>query len=262
VSLSARDRKLVLVVAPVALVAAFWFLLLGPMLGTAGAVRDEVDTKQAARDAAVARVAELERARASYAADYETVVRLGKAIPTGTDMPSLLLQVDDAARGTRIDFRTITPGERAAAPADAAAPGAAATTPPASSGQGVDPADTQTSRDARATPAPAAGATGLETVPVELALTGGFFDLAAFLHRQKRFVRVAGGQVVVEGRLMTVDSFSLTPVEGSGRLSVDMSATVYLSPRAALPGPGSPGTAATPAPAVGASASAGGPPAR
>ena len=254
-SLSQRDRKLLLAVVPVVLLAAFWFLLLGPMRGDAAAVKAEVSAGQGERDAAVARVATLERARDSYAADYEAVVRLGKAIPTATDMPSLLLQVDDAARGTGIDFRTITPGQRAAADAAAAAPAA----PPA---EGVDPADTQTSRDAREAAAPAAAAPVLEKVPLELALSGGFFGLADFLHRQKRFVRVEDGKVLVEGRLMTVDAFTLSTAEGSRRLTVGMSATVYLSPRTALPGPGAPGTAAAPAPATSnaPTASAGAPP--
>ena len=55
-----------------------------------------------------------------YAKDYATVVRLGKAIPSTLDMPSLLVQLESAAKGTGIDFDSITVGERTTAAAPAA----------------------------------------------------------------------------------------------------------------------------------------------
>jgi type IV pilus assembly protein PilO len=215
--------------------AAYWLLLLGPLRAEAGQVEEQVTQQTQARDAAVARVAELERARSTYAADYETVVRLGKAIPTTVDMPSLLVQVEDAARAAGIELTGVTPGERAAAVGES----------------GVTAADTQTTRDARAPEAAAAPASGLDTVPLQFTLSGDFFALADFLHRQKRFVRVAGDRVEVSGRLMTVDSFHLAVAEGARELTVDMAATVYLSPKGA-PGAsaGAPAAPAASAPAT------------
>jgi hypothetical protein len=210
-------------------------------------------------------VGELTRAKNGYAADYETVVRLGKAIPPTVDMPSLLLQIDGAARGTRISFTQVTPGERAPAAPDgaaSAAPGAPpAPPPPGGSGgapqSGVTPADAQTSQDARGATGGAPATSTLDAVPLELAFSGDFFAVADFLHRQKRFVRVVGDRVLVRGRLMTVDSFHLAAAaQGSRRLSAEMSATVYLSPRTALPGPGAPASApAASAPAAAAAGS-------
>jgi hypothetical protein len=242
-SLSSRDRVLLAVVAPVALLAAYWLLLLGPLRAEAGELEGQVAQQSQARDAALARVAQLERARSTYAADYETVVRLGKAIPTSVDMPSLLLQVEDAARGTGVELSRVTPGERAAA----------------AGASGVATADTQTTRDARA---PARAATpGLDTVPLQLTLSGDFFGLADFLHRQKRFVRVAGERVEVKGRLMTIDSFHFAAADGGRELTAEVSATVYLSPKAgSAPRAAAAAPAAAAPPPAGAQAAAPSPP--
>ena len=111
---------------------------------------------------------------------------------------------------------------------------------------GVDPADTQTSTSSDSglpvgggTTAPGApggpstGVGGLETVPLEMEFVGNFFNLADFFHRVKRFVRVANQNVVVSGRLVTVEDvrWSSDP-EIFPRVRAEISATVYLSPKA------------------------------
>jgi len=74
---------------------------------------------------------------------------------------------------------------------------------------------------------------GLETVPLDLELTGNFFNLANLFHRLKRFVRVANDRVVVGGRLITIDSlkFASDP-QLFPKLKAEITATVYLSPKA------------------------------
>jgi type IV pilus assembly protein PilO len=111
---------------------------------------------------------------------------------------------------------------------------------------GVAPGDTQTSTSAREGGLPvgggaAAGGTaeqgaapaGLETVSLDLEFVGDFFRLADFFHSVKRFVRVANADVVVNGRLITIDSVRYTsdPLLFP-RLKAELTATVYLSPLA------------------------------
>ena len=110
------------------------------------------------------------------------------------------------------------------------------TPPPATSDQrsaaaeqsGVDAADAQTSTPSgqglpigavrRGAPgAAAASPTGLETVPLELEFVGDFFNLADFFHDVKRFVRVAGSNVIVGGRLITIESVSYSSDRRSSR---------------------------------------------
>ena len=74
---------------------------------------------------------------------------------------------------------------------------------------------------------------GLETVPLELEFVGDFFDLADFFHDVKRFVRVANQNVLVGGRLITVEGVQwASDAELFPQLKATIKATVYLAPKA------------------------------
>jgi hypothetical protein len=141
VSVTDRDRKIMLVLIPVVILAAFWFLLLSPKREEAASAGQELAVQEQRRDDAQSRAASLTGARTSFAADYAQLVRIGKAVPTVVDMPTVLVQLEDAARGTDIDFTRITAEEReeavvpvpAATDADPVDPGGE----PAQSGPGA-----------------------------------------------------------------------------------------------------------------------------
>jgi Tfp pilus assembly protein PilO len=281
--MSSRDRKLLMILAPIILIVAYWFLLLSPKREEAASAKKDMATQQERLTSARAIASQADGAKTNFAADYGEIVRLGKAIPTRVDMPSLLVQLDRAADGTDITFTKITQGERVAAPVAAVA----AVTPPAADGSTPPPATGTTPPPVAAGGAPAAsapgtatesannaaatssqanaaaqqsgvdpttstssggglpvggGATapdgtapvtsgGLETVPLELEFVGNFFRLADFFHDIKRFVHVANNNVVVNGRLVTIDgvSFSSEPTIFP-RIKAELKATVYLSP--------------------------------
>jgi Tfp pilus assembly protein PilO len=304
-TLSARDRKILLAIVPVVVLVAYWFLLFSPKREEAATAKVELAEQTERRDAARATMSAARATKTDFAADYGEIVRLGKAIPARVDMPSLLVQLDRAAAGTGIRFTRIATGERevaATTPAPTTTPPPAGTTPTAAGGEaaqsapggaaesandaaatsdqrnaaaeqsGVNPADAQTSTTSgqgglpvgggTATGDPAAAgaaATGLETVPLELEFEGDFFRLADFFHDVKRFVHVVNTDVVVNGRLVTVDSLDLTsdPVLFP-RIKASLTATIYLSPKAqgatagATPqGPATTTPAAAPAPSDG-----------
>jgi hypothetical protein len=128
VSLTARDRKIVIAIVPLLLIVAYWFLLLSPKRKEATKLSGQVSKAQRARDKSVAAASSLEQAKAQFAAQYAQMVRLGKAVPTQVDMPSLLVQLDAAARGTGIDFGDIKVGARVpAAPVTSSTSGASGT---------------------------------------------------------------------------------------------------------------------------------------
>jgi hypothetical protein len=258
-SLTDRDRKIVFALIPIVLILAYWFLLLAPKREEASKIKANLAQAQGLRDTAQQKASQLAGAKRSFAADYATVIRLGKSIPTSVDMPSLLVQLDRAARGTGIKFTNIKAGTRLAsptAPAAAATPPGGATGPtapgaaPAQSGpgksaqtassaiataNGSNAASGGAAAPAGATGAPAApgtGAPGLETVPLDFEFRGSFFHLADFFHRMKRFVRVANNRIVVRGRLLTIDSFSFDSSEAFPMIKAQVSATVYLAPKA------------------------------
>jgi Tfp pilus assembly protein PilO len=277
VSLSARDKKILIVLIPVVVLAAYWFLLLSPKREEASTAATALTEQRERLDAARTASKAAEGAQQNFEVSYAQVVRLGKAIPSSVDMPSLLVQLDAAAAGTGIHFTNITAGERvtAATPAPAPSTGSGSESRPVEAGGetahsapggAVESAnDAQQTADARtsaaeetdvdpqtsasagdgglpvgggAAPAgsPAAGRAapaGLETVPLELEFEGNFFNLADFFHRVKRFVRVANRDVLVSGRLLTVEGVSwASDAESFPRLTATVNATIYLSPQA------------------------------
>jgi Tfp pilus assembly protein PilO len=313
VSLTTRDRKILIGVIPILVIAAYWFLVLSPKREEAATASAELTVQQDRLAAAQSLSQAAEGAKRDFEVSYAQVVRLGKAIPSSVDMPSLLVQLDAAAAGTGIHFTKISTGDRVPAPV------AAPATPPAESGSesapaadaggtpaqtapgaaaesannaqqtanadsaaaeqsGVAPADTQTSTSADSglpvgggaaatgDPAAAGAAPGLETVPLELEFVGNFFNLADFFHRVKRFVRVANRDVLVSGRLLTVEGVRwASDSEIFPRIRAEVTATIYLSPKAqgvtagATPTGPAPTTAATAAPAGSAPAPAAAP---
>ena len=268
-TLTDRDRKIVMFIVPVVLIVAYWFMVLSPKREEAAKLGADLAQAETARDEAVARVQGVSSARGQFAADFAEVLRVGKAIPTTVDMPALLVQLDKAAGGTGIGFQSIKAGQRteaqppppAPAPAEGSQPtdagGAPAQTP---AGQAAEAANesAETSDDANAAagadPATAgttgAATPGLDTVPLDFTFEGDFFELAEFFHRLKRFVHVRGDRIVVGGRLMTIDSFTLSMGETFPSLTAEMTATVYLSPMSegatAGASPQGPGTAPAP----------------
>jgi Tfp pilus assembly protein PilO len=257
-SLTDRDKKIVMFLIPIAVLLGYWFLVLSPQRAEVTKLDTSLSKVEGERDDAVANATQLEASRANYAKDYSTVVRLGKAIPSALDMPSLLVQLESASKGAKIDFDSITVGERVAAAADAPGAGATDTTTsqpasaaggePAQTGAGKatekaneasdtsDKANQAAGADAGTTGsgADAAGATsgvaGLDTVPLTFKFTGSYFDLADFFHRVKRFVRVANEDIRVRGRLMTIDSMNFSS-EKPPTVVATVTASIYLAPK-------------------------------
>jgi Tfp pilus assembly protein PilO len=134
-SLTDRDRKIVLVIVPLVLLGAFWFLLFSPKRDEAAKAGERLAKAEAQRDKAQSTLAGLKQSRATFGRDYSELVRIGKAIPNKLDMAGLVVQLEAAASGTQIDFTSIATTE-AAAGGSAPAPSGSA---PAPSGGGAQP---------------------------------------------------------------------------------------------------------------------------
>jgi hypothetical protein len=276
VTLTDRDRKILLGVLPLVVLIAYWFLLLSPKRQEASKAGEDLVQQEQRLDSARQQASASRGAQTDFAADYSDIVRLGKAIPASVDMPSLLVQLDRAAAGTGIRFTKIATGDASASasttPPTSSASGSTGTTPADAGGQpaqsqpgaaaesaynaqqtadqrsgaaeqsGVSPTDAQTSTSAGSGALPVGGgaATGgagapqsLETVPLEMEFVGDFFNLADFFHRVKRFVQVANQDVLVSGRLVTIEGVRYaSDTEIFPLVRAELRATVYLSPKA------------------------------
>ena len=92
-SMSDRDRKLLLALVPIVVIVAYWFLLLAPKREEASTAAASLAKQEERRDAAKAELATASGAKTDFRSDYTQIVRLGKAIPSDVDMPSLLVQL-------------------------------------------------------------------------------------------------------------------------------------------------------------------------
>jgi hypothetical protein len=91
------------------------------------------------------------------------------------------------------------------------------------------------------------GPAGLGVMPYTLTFTGDFFELADFIKGLDSQVKTSGEKVTVDGRLLTIDGFSLEadPKQGFPTLQATFAVTTYLTP----PGEGVTGGAGPGSPA-------------
>jgi Tfp pilus assembly protein PilO len=123
--MKSSDRTLVIILPLIALVVAYWMLVLSPKRQEATKIEEDVaaleaEVAQAEQTADVA-----EEARANFDEDYQKVVTLGKAVPEDDDTASLISQISGVAEDARVDFRSLLLAdgdEEAAPPPEAPAP--------------------------------------------------------------------------------------------------------------------------------------------
>jgi hypothetical protein len=269
--MTTRDRLVIVGVLLAAALAGFWFLGLAPKRKAAADLQAQIATQTQQLTTAQAQAASARQAKARYNGDYAAVAKLGKAVPKSDALPSLVYQLQSVAHSARIDFTSLkisggggqgpTPAA-AAAPAASTAAGGANPSASASGGSSASPAASAPATPAPATQAAAAtlppgatvGAAGFPTMPFSFVFSGTFFDMERFFGDVQRFVRVNGKQVDADGRLLSVDGFSL--VAGPGgfpNVKANVVATAYLR----TPADDSTSTAGTGAAATAAAGSTG-----
>lgn len=233
--MTGRDRIALFVVVSVVSVVAFWFLALAPKRKEAAALGVQVTEQQQRLATAQSSLAASEAARSSYAANYTTVARLGKAVPADDDIPSLVYQLDRAANGVGVNFQVIklTGGVSGGAPA----PAPAAPAPPASGGSGAQPASTTTpaaptqAATAALPPGAVVGPAGIATMPLEFTFDGSFPQLSNYFGRLEAFIRARSNGVDARGRLLTINAIGLEfGSKGYPHLKATVNATAYLLP--------------------------------
>jgi Tfp pilus assembly protein PilO len=246
--MTTRDRLVIVGVLLMAALAGFWFLGLAPKRKEAADLQAQIATQTEQLTSAQARAAEARQAKARYNDDYAAVAKLGKAVPKSDALPSLVYQLQSVAHSARIDFTSLkisggggqgpTPAA-AAAPAGAGGANASGSSSGSSSsgGSSSTPSAPATTPPAPATQAAAAtlppgatvGSAGFPTMPFSFVFSGTFFDMERFFGDVQSFVRINGKEVVANGRLLSVDGFSL--VAGPGgfpNVKANVVATAYL----------------------------------
>lgn len=203
--MTTRDRIVIVVLAALAVLAAAWLLAVAPEREKASKLGAEVSAAQAQLVSAEGQVTSARTAQAGYATAYASLVKLGKAVPTSQEVPSLIYQLVQASNQKRVEFSSITSGG-------------------SSSGS--------------ASPAEASASAGFTQMPFTFIFHGSFFDLEHLFRQLTDFATLSGsGSIQVSGRLLTVESVQLTPGGSSGsekggseQLTGTITATAYVLP--------------------------------
>jgi Tfp pilus assembly protein PilO len=222
--MNSTNRLIVAMLALAVLAGVLWTQLLSPKREEAKELETKVGQVRASLQQHEAEVVEAEAARAEFPAQYRRLVVLGKAVPGDDDVASLLVQlnrISDSAGAKFKEFQLNASGgeETVAAPPAGSAEAPASPTEVAASlmplGAAIGPA-------------------GLAVMPYEVSFDGDFFEIANFIKGLDKLVntRDRGEQVVVDGRLLTVDGFALEadPEVGFPKLKATFSLTSYLTP--------------------------------
>jgi Tfp pilus assembly protein PilO len=245
-------QTIVAMLVVAALAIAFWVLLLSPKREEAAKLGEQIELVESSLAQHQAEIDTAEEARKQFPVDYQKLVVLGKAVPAGDETASLLVQVSGIAKHADVQFQDISlSAEGGSGEESAPAPSAA--------GAAVSP----TEAAASLLPLGAAiGPAGLAAMPYTLSFEGSFFQIADFIKGLDAMVKTNNEEVTVDGRLVTVDSFTLSGGEGeagspagSDTLSASFNVTTYLTPpgegMTAGAAPGSPAElSATPAAAT------------
>jgi Tfp pilus assembly protein PilO len=230
-------RLIVAMVAVAALAVGFWILLVAPKRQEASDLGTTVSHLKASLASERQQVSEALAARRGFPEDYQQLVVLGKAVPGDDETASLLVSLEHIAAKAHVSFREIsleTSGSEGSETTEAV-PAAPVETPPSSS-------STPASVPVPAAPTEVAAATlplgasvgpaGLDVMPYKLRFIGDFSHVADFIQGLDSLVKTHNAKVAVDGRLITVDGFSLSSVDIAPFpvLEANFAVTTYLTP--------------------------------
>ena len=206
-----RSTKLLIpAVAALAAVAAFWFMVISPKREEIAKLDRDIAAETSAAAQAEQQAASYEKAKANYRQNYAMIARLGKAVPADDDVRSLLIQLDAAAKRSKVAFRSISVAASGGAEAPATGKSEAGLAPP----PGTVPV----------------GTAGFSAMPFTFAFSGSFFRLSDFFRRLDDFVTVQNDNIDVTGRLLLLGSIAVTPEGTDGKLQAQVGAASYLVP--------------------------------
>lgn len=238
--MNSTNKAVAAVLALAVLAGAFWMMVLSPKREETRKLGKEVERLEASLAQHKAEVAEAEAARKDFPEEYQRLVVVGKAVPGDDDVASLLVQLNRIGERAGGSFRNIALSSGSGGGGEASSP------PPASSaGEPASPTEVTASLlPIGATIGPA----GLAVMPYEVTFDGDFFKIADFIEGLDKLVKTKESEVVVDGRLVTIDSFTLEAdgEKGFPALQASFSLTTYLTPPSAGGTETTPGAPAPP----------------
>jgi hypothetical protein len=220
------NRVILGIVLVIGLGVAFWMLALGPKLDESSKLGTQIEEADASLAAHRAEVAQAVEAREQFPVDYQQLIVLGKAVPGDDDTASLFVQLNKISEGAGVRFQDL----------QLSSTGGSELTPTESTPAATAPGSQPVSATEVAASTMPLGATigpaGLAVMPYSLAFEGDFFRIADFIGGLDAMVKTQNEKVAVDGRLITIDGFALSPdpTEPFPALKGTFLVTTYLTP--------------------------------
>lgn len=226
--MTARDRLMLVGIVALAVLLGAWFTVVAPKREQASKVNAEVEAARQQVSTAESEADSAASSRAQYSTAYASLVSLGQAVPSSPETPALIYMLDKATHRRDVQFSSISTG----ASGSSSSSSAASATPTAASGE-------------------------FTQEPFTFVFNGTFVDLYKLLNQLEGFtLQTSSGALHVSGRLLTIDSVSLSPIAEvqsssgkpkSGQLTGTITATAYVLPagQSALGGATAAGPSAT-----------------
>jgi hypothetical protein len=207
--MTGRDRMVLIAIAVLVALAAAWMLVVSPERKKAGELGTKVAAAQTQLATAESAVSSARAAQSQYAAAYATIVNLGKAVPPSEEVPALIDQLAQASNQKSINFTSISSAAASSSPTPSSSSKSSGTT----------------------------AAAAVTPLQFSFVFEGTYFDLEHLLNQLTDFATLTtSGDLQVSGRLLTIQSVSLTPGSGTGagkggaNLTGSISATAYVMP--------------------------------
>jgi Tfp pilus assembly protein PilO len=188
---------------------AFWTLALSPKRTEADELGAKIETLNANIETAQTQLIGATAAKRAFPTAYHQLVELGQAVPATDETPSLLVELSRLAAESGVDFNSIQLEERGGETGEV----------PASTSTESGEAEALPASEVAASLLPlgaSIGPAGLGVMPYTLQFEGNFFDIAKFVGKVNALVRSKGKTgLTIDGRLVTINSFSLKHQTGS-----------------------------------------------
>ncbi|HKZ12368.1 MAG TPA: type 4a pilus biogenesis protein PilO [Solirubrobacterales bacterium] len=239
-------RPIIAILLVVAAAIAFWTLALSPKRSEADKLDAQIETLNASVESARGELAQATAARHTFPTAYHQLVELGQAVPATDETPSLIVELETLALDSGVSFEGIQlEGEGEAAPeatSEATSPETTEGSPAeGNSATGTPAAEAVPATEVEASLLPlgaSIGTAGLAVMPYTLTFKGEFFGIAKFIGKVDDLVRSSTARMAIDGRLVTIDSFSLSAggedEEGASggptELQASFNVTTYLTP--------------------------------
>lgn len=154
-----RKMRLILMSVGLVVVAALcWFFLLSPLRGQIADTEQAIEDQRQQLMVAQTELAQAEATKEEGRRNQARLLELNKMVPPTEELPSLLLQLQDLADQSGIDFIALTPGQPRASEASAA----------------------------------------YEILPLDLQFSGTYFDVSDFIWRAEQMVGGPGRLLAIK----------------------------------------------------------------